>query len=196
MKTISLKELLTIIPDILQYFVSGFIFITVYKNICSKKIDAIIQFISSCVISFTLVSLIRAINSIWFQQVWLNNLWVIVSLSIVLSLVTSILFSKLFVSKWFHRFTVKYFGISPHSSVWRNIVTGDSASFKVYLKGKNFFWIGSLYSYEEKGDNSWFCLHKPIKCDMNGDPIYSQGDNDDAFLAFNIKDVESIEIFR
>lgn len=130
--------LLDIIPDILQYFISGFIFVFIYKILCSKKIELSMQLIMSCVISFAWVSLINAINEIWLHNCHLSSLWVVVSISIILSAIASILFSKLVTSNWFHKKTVKYFGISPHNSVWRNITKSGSSNVKVYLRDKDY----------------------------------------------------------
>jgi len=90
---------------------------------------------------------------------------------------------------------VRVFGVPPHSTVWRNIVKSTGTNLKVYLKDKDFYWLGHLYSYEENGDESWFCLHKPIKYNMQNQMVYNQGDNDGAFLTFRLGDVECIEIF-
>lgn len=57
-----IKDLINNIPDILQYFVSGYIFISVFCWIASKKINLTVQAIWSLAISFTLAPFIRTIN--------------------------------------------------------------------------------------------------------------------------------------
>jgi len=196
MSDINLKEIIAIIPDILQYFVSGSIFVLIYRTVCSKKIEPFMHLVWSCVISFVWVSLIRTVNELWLRFCWLDSLWVVVSISIALSIIVSVALSMVLMSKWFRRLTVFCFGISPHSSVWRNVANGDSAYLKVYLKSKDFYWAGSLYSYEENGNESWICIHKPVKYNNNNTMLYTQGDNENAYLAFNLKDVESVELFN
>ena len=192
---ISIKDIIGIIPEILQYFVSGFIFVFIFKTICSKKIDNTMQLIGSCVLSFIWVSLIKSLNEIIWGSCLLSNLWVIVMISILLSLITSLIFSKIYTSNCFRNRLVKWFGISPHNSVWDNVVNRKATNIKVYLKGKEFYWIGHLYSYEDNGNDSWFCIHKPIKYDQQNQMLYNQGNNENAYLIFKINDVECIEIF-
>lgn len=184
------------IPDILQYFVSGYIFIFIFNTICSKKIEPLMQLIYSGVISFSWVSLIRVLNLIWIKAAWLDNLWGIVFVSIMLSTISSIAISKIYISDWFHTFSVNSFGISPYDSVWRNVAKSkNGAVLKVFLKDKNYYVIGSLYSYEENGNESWFCMYKIEKCNLNHETIYSQSENDGAYFVFKIKDVDNVEIF-
>lgn len=155
------------------------------------------QLIGSCVISFAWVALINAVNKTWLCNRLIDDIWVTVAISILLSLITSLIISGVYLSEPFRKFTVKILGISPHSTVWRNIInSNDGALLKVYLKGKDFYWAGSLYSYEENGSESWFCLHKHAKYNMQNEMIYNQKDNEGAYLTFNLKDVESIEIIK
>lgn len=191
-----MQDIIKIIPDILQYFVSGYIFIFIYKNLCTKKINFSLQLIGSCVISFVWVSLINSVNAIWLDYDALNELWIIVIISILLSIIFSLIFSKIFLSKWFGRFLVHFFDVSPHSSIWRDVINTDGTYFKVYLKGNNdFYWGGSIYNWQENEDENWLCLHKPTKYNMKNEKIYSQGNNKNAYIAMKFKDVESIEIF-
>lgn len=77
---ITIKDIIELIPDILQYFVSGYIFISIFKSICSIRVDTLIQIIYSCVISFSLISGIRNINETWIHAAFLNGLWGLSSL--------------------------------------------------------------------------------------------------------------------
>lgn len=197
MINISLKDIITIIPDILQYFVSGYIFILIFKSICSKKIGATIQLIYSCVISFLFISLINGLNAVWIKSALLNNLWVISILSVFLSAIISVIISKIFISKWFHKFLVNCFGISPRASAFDNVIDcKNGTNIKVYLKDKDFYIVGHLFSFEDNGNDSWYCIHKQQKYNFNNELLYSQEDNENAHLLFNIKEVDYMEIFN
>ena len=123
---IKISEILSIIPDVLQYFVSGYVFLFFYKTICSKKIDSTMQLIGSCVISFSWVALLRAIDELYQGGNLFGNMWIVTAFSIILSVITSLAFSKIFISKGFHRLSVGLFGKTPHDSIWRNIIDSES----------------------------------------------------------------------
>jgi len=193
---IPIKDIIGMIPEILQYFVPGFIFIFIFRSLCSIKIDSSMQLINSCVISFIWVSLINMANEIWWNNCLVTNLWVIVTISILLSTLFSIIFSKIYVSNWFRRSLANWFGISPYSTAWDNIVSKHGTNVKIYLKDKPYYWTGHLYSYEDQGNNSWFCISKPVKRNSTDNKIiYNQGSAEGSYLAFRIGDVECIEMF-
>jgi hypothetical protein len=194
---IDIKNIIETIPEILQYFVSGYIFMTLFTFLASKVVDQSVKLICSCVVSFIWVSLIRSLNSVFIQSHILNSIWVISCLSCILSIICAIVFSKLYTNKNFKRFMVNTFTKTPHETVWRNVVDLETGTnLKVYLKGKDYYILGHLYSYEEKGNESWFCLHCPVFYTIKDNiSIYTQENNNNAFLAFNLQDVDMIEIF-
>lgn len=154
------------------------------------------QMILSCAISFTWVSLIQWLNLVWFKHETLSNIWSMVIISIILSIIVSTAFSIIYLSQWFRNFLIKHFGITSHDSVWKNVAhCKNGANLKVYLKNKDFYIIGHLYSFEDNSNNSWFCLHEPQKYNLNNQLFYSQEGNSNAYLVFNLNEVEFIEIF-
>lgn len=190
-----LKDLIKIIPDILQYFVSGYIFISIFCWIASKKINLTVLLIWSAIISFTLTSFIKAINISFIKLNFLNNIWGISFLSIVLSIILAFIIGKRFRSKKFADKMVGKFGISPYDSIWENIITHKSAYLKIYLKDKNYYFQGSFYSIEDKDDKSWICIKQHQKCNMKDEVIYSQENTTNVNLVLKLSDVDYIELW-
>lgn len=197
---IDIIDIINSIPSILQYFVSGFIFVIIFQFLISRKFKNSTITISSCIISFTWVSLINLLDYLFNKPIF-SNLWFISLFSILLSIVTSILFSKLFLSKKFNKFLVRNYSVTQHESVWNNIIDyQNGTNIKVYLKNQPYYYIGHLYSHEENGLDSWFSISAPMKykeIDCGDDIlIFDQQGNTDAYLVFNLKDIEIIQLFN
>lgn len=157
------------------------------------------QIISSCAVSFILISGIHAIDYTWLH---LNvDTCSVTVIAVICSVVIAPILSMVYISRWFHSFLVKSFGVSPHNSVWRNVIPYNSgANLKIVFKGSSHYYIGHLYSYEENGSDSRFCIQSPmefIKNDAGDDTLcYTQESNERAFLTFNLNDTELVEIFK
>ena len=68
-----------------------------------------------------------------------------------------------------------------------------------YLKGKDYYIIGHLKNYEEKGDNSWLALSAFAKFDRINNKNYNNEpnhmDNNKVFITIRFTDIEYIEIY-
>lgn len=191
----TLKDLINNIPDILQYFVSGYIFISIFCWIASKKVNFTLQIIWSLIISFTITSFINAINISFLKCDFLNNIWGVTFLSIVLSTILAFIFGKIFRNKKFADKIVTQFGISLYGTIWENVITQKSAYLKIFLKEKKYYFQGSFYHIEDKDDKSWICIKQYQKCNMKDEVIYSQENTTNVNLVLKLSDVDYIELW-
>ncbi len=183
------------IPNILQFFIPGYIFFIIFTAAISKKAEGSIRFVFSCVLSFSFIALINAVCSIFGWAI--QDIWVRVAISIGLAVVTSIVFAKLFTSKKCRSLLVTMFQKSPYDSVWRNVLDYETGTnLKVYLKSRPYYIIGHFYSHEENGSDSWFCLNAFVKTDITtNEDLADYSEYNNIFITFHLSEVESIEIF-
>lgn len=184
-----ITNLISQIPNILQYFVPGAFFVIIFTHLCSVQLSSTYKTILSCIISYVCIALINITIA--------PSFWGLVILSVLLSCILGILTSRLFVSKWFKSLLIKTFYKSPHNDMWRNVLSFDKGTnLKVYLKDKSYYIIGHYHSHEEKGNDSWFCLSSHIKYDKDNNEIVNYEEDKNAYITFLVRDVETIEIFQ
>ena len=192
---INLQQIIDIIPSILQYFIPGYIFLTLFNWITAKTQTESQKTIFSCVISFISISIIKTLNSFLFKWDLLNNnIWINVLFSVLLCTATSIPLAKLFSSNMVEKFVNDKFSISLHKEILDSLIN-KSANLKIYLKNKDYYFMGHLDSYSIEKGETMICVKQQIKCDFNDNEIYSQEHNPNAYMLFNLKEVDYIEIF-
>lgn len=184
-----MKETIEYLPEILQFYIPGFIFLSIIIGICQYKISISTKTVISCVCSFIFVSGIRVIGA--------SNIWSVFFIACVVSLVLGITIALLAKSKRFNGLLIKIFGMTVYSDIWDNIYDYDNGTnLKIYLKGKDYYFIGHLKSQENNGKDSWVCISKPQQFEIGTDKkIYGQEENNRAMLVFNLQDVDYMEVF-
>lgn len=165
----------------------------------SKKMDVKNMLIASCVISYTLLSLVSIIRIKWFG--WIPNTAIINSgLSIIIGVLFVCFIVILSQRKWFRKITVKLFHKTLNNDIWRDVFDLEKGSnLKVYLKDKDYYVIGHHKNHEEKGNDSWIALSAFAKFDKETNLNYknepSYLDKKDVIITIRFSDIEHIEIF-
>lgn len=185
-----IKDLLDIIPDILQYFVSGYIFIFLFTSITTKKIDQTISIIFSCVISFLWISFINVV---------IDNpsIWIVTSISCGLSILIAPLFGLIYRSNWFRNIAIKIFCQSPLSSIWDKVIDYKKGSnLKISLKDQQYFIIGHYDCHEKTEEDFWISLSAYIKVNSESKKTIVDFRKDPTkCIVLNSRDIETVEIF-
>ncbi len=187
---IDIIQIIDAIPKILQYFVSGYLFIILFVAVTTKKIDSSIRFIFSCIISFIWIALINAI----FTNI---DIWLIVIISCALSLIFAPVFGRIYISKWFCSILVKFFNQSSLNSIWQKVINYENGTnLKVYLKNQPFYFIGHYDAHEKTENDPWFSVKGYIKYDIETDDVISDyRGHEEIFIVFNLSEVATIEVF-
>lgn len=186
-------------PLILQYIIPGYISIVVFNFALSNKMDIKNTLITSCVVSYLLLSFVSLIRIRWFR--WIPDTAIIISgLSVLIGVVVACLMAILSQRKWFRIVTVKLFHKTLNNDIWRDVFDLENGSnLKVYLKDKDYYIIGHLKNYEEKENDSWIALSSFAKFDkkinkpLENEPNYL--DKNNIFITIRFSDIEHIEIF-
>lgn len=179
------------IPEILQYFIPGYLFIIIFRFLTNKKIEKSIVLIMSCVLSYVFLSLTKS----YCES---TNIFIISAITVIIAVVCGLLFSLIYISKWFSWILVHVFHKTVHDDIWHDVFDFKNGSnLKVYFKDKDYYVIGSYRISEDNGNDSWFAISGYGKYDKEtNDPIENGfiGDNS-VIMTFKLSDVEHIEIF-
>ena len=139
------------IPEILQYFVSGFIFLWIFNFLRTKRnSDVSLLLIGSVVISYVIKNVVDSFGKLELR----DEVLVCLSISTVFAFVAYGLYCKVF--PWILRlFTNK----SINDDLWRDVLDySKGTTLKVFLKNESAFYTGDLMQHEENGLDSWILL--------------------------------------
>ena len=191
-----LKEILNDIPLILQFYVPGFIFLSIFRYLTSKIIkDSQSGVILSVVVSYALISITEILTT--KLNLFKDSVLIKSGITIVFGSVVSIIFALLFRSVWFSKALAIFFNKTPNDDIWMDILDFKKGSnLKIYERGKDYYVTGHHFVNEEKGSDSWFAITAYSKKNFQNDDIIEDHSKDDkAIFVVRLCDVEHIEIF-
>lgn len=170
-----------------------------YNFTASKKLFDKSLIITSCVISYLLLSFVALLKLRYFTQ-FPNTAIFNSALSTLLGIVLTSIVSVTFNTKWFKKISVRLYHKTFNEDIWRDVLDLDNGSnLKVYLKNKDYYLIGHHKNHEEKGNDSWLALSAFAKFDVNTNQIYrnepSYLERNDIYIVIRFSDIEHIEIF-
>lgn len=190
------------IPKFLQYFIPGYWTLVIFKYFCSKKLEAHITNIMSCVISYILLTTVSMLRlSVNIPKIVIPDNEIINSfIAIILGTIIAILISMLFSAKWFSKITVKIFHKTLNDEMWRDVLDLENGSnLKIYLRNEPYYIIGHHKNHEEKGEESWLAVSAFAKYDKNTNKNYNNEpsflDDENVIYTIRFSDIEHIEIF-
>jgi hypothetical protein len=197
-KVSNIIEIIENIPQVLQYFVPGFICVQIFCNLCSKKCSATNITIFSCAISFTFISLVNWISLYYLDE---PNIWLSVGFSIILSTVAGLGVTKLYRSEKFSKFLEKNFSKSQHNDVWLNLLeyTEGIMSIKIIPRDENYYYIGSFVSVGEEDKDSWIIISSYGKFDIETndiDKVVDKRGDKDMLLCIRVDNIKEMEVLK
>lgn len=175
----------------MQYFIPGYLFIIIFRFFTNKKIEKSIILIISCVLSYVFLSLIKAYHEP-------TSLFITSAIAVIAAIVCGLIFSLIYISKWFSWILVHIFHKTVHDDIWHDVFDFKNGSnLKVYFKDKDYYVIGAYRVSEDKGNDSWFAISGYGKYNkITNDPIENGFIGDDSvIMTFKLSDVEHIEVF-
>lgn len=188
------------LPLLLQYVVPGYITIMVVCFGLSKKVNGKNLLIFSCIISYVLISFIALLRIKYLTEIP-NNPMLNSALAIILGFIFVCVIVVISQRNWFKKLTIKLFHKTLSYDIWRDVFDLENGSnLKVFLKDKDYYLIGHLKNYEEKGGSSWLALNAFAKFDKEtnkpciGEPMYL--DKSSVFVTVRFADIDFIEIFN
>lgn len=196
MIAISPKDLIEIFPDLINLFLSGFIFMSVYNWLNNKKTDISVLTIWSLFISFLVEAFYSMIHGFLFNNIVISDSIKIFVYSVT-GLALAFICTQIKRSKLIQRLLYQSNNKSVNDDVFQDIIDYKKPTMlNVYLKSANVYYIGKFCSREELGLDSWIVLINYFSVDKEtNNPVFDpDAENYKSTVAINLRDVERIEI--
>lgn len=193
---ITLHELIKIIPDLINLFLPGFIFMLVYGWMRNKKFDISIFIICGLFISNTIVIFYTTVHKFLFPnynfyEEFKSLVYIVSGLIfpfIAIYLTNTELF-KIVLRKTNHK--------SMHSDIFDDMIDYNKKTMmQVYMKNSKTLYIGTFKFREEKGTDSYIALidYASLNSDTKKTIFHPEKHNLVSSVVINLRDVERIEI--
>jgi len=208
--TINIKDLIDIIPQIMMYFVPGYIAIVIKKYFRSEttkdeKHTVFMSIITSYLIKLLLDIIMYLINGVWFK--FLNGVTTIIlskEIEIISALTGAVIVGfvltilpELRLSIWLRTRIFKTKKI-PYSSVWTSVMNKNNKKWaRVYMKDLDLGYVGKLkeFSLSSEEKEIYLLAYTSFKkSDFSLIDDYSQSNVNSVYI--NCKDIACIEILE
>lgn len=151
---ISIKDLIPIMSDLINLFLSGFIFMYTYNWFNNKKIDISILTIWSLFVSALIKSFYSAIHLFILSNIKIPDAIKIIVYSLT-GLFLAVLFTQLKRIKILNRILYEVNNKSINDDIFDDILDYEKRTMmKIYIKSSDVYYIGRFSFREENGINS------------------------------------------
>ena len=196
MSFINLHELIKIVPDLINLFLPGYVFILVYGWMKAKKYDVSILIVSSLFLSYTISIFYTVVHDIILSDYNFNE-----ALKSLIYISSGLIFSLIIVflqnTKVFKKILRKLNHKALHDDIFDNILDYNNKTIlQIYMKNSPVLYIGSFKVREEKGIDSYISLIEHIAIDSKTkETVFDPEENGlNSSVIINLRDVERIEV--
>lgn len=184
------------IPDLIELFLSGFIFMCIFSFLNNRKYDTS-KFLLWCIfISYLIKHFCILIHSIIIPHVEIRNEIQVLTYSII-GCVLPFVIHIVIQSKPMQCILYKTSQKSINDDAFNDIIDYELPTMmQVYLKNSDIYYIGKFCYREEKGMDSWIVLinYGCITKEENKLVYDPDGSELKSVVAINMHDIERIEI--
>lgn len=193
---ITLNDLIYIVPDLINLFLSGFIFIYTYNWINNIKMDIPILTLWSLFVTALIKSFYSSLHIVALPNMVIND-----SLKIIIYSVTGFLLAIILTyitnMKLFTRLLYKINNKSINNDIFDDIIDYDKRTMmKIYIKSSDIYYIGRFSFREENGADSWISLVEYCCVDTKtNDKLFGPSEKElCSSVTINLNNIERIEI--
>lgn len=193
---INIKDLIYIIPDLINLFLSGFIFMTMYNWLNHKEMNLSLITIWSLFISILVKSICSIAHTFIFVNVKFSDSAKILIYSFI-GLFLSVIITWLRNTKPLRMILYKVNNKSVNNDIFDDVIDYDRrTNMMVYLRNSPLLYIGRFLYREEKGINSYIALiDYACLSTKDGQAIFDPDKSDMlSTVVINLKDVERIQL--
>lgn len=187
---ISIKDLLPLVPDLIDLFLSGLLFLTTYSWLNTKKYDISILVIWSLFISY-IIKTFYGLISFGLSGACVSATY------ITTGVLSAICITFLKQTRFIKDIMVRFNNKSVNDDIFDDVIDYEKRTIMaVYLKNSDIFYSGKFGFREEKGNDSWICLFDYIVVDKeNNEEVYNpEASNLKSSVVIPLSNVERIEL--
>lgn len=189
----NLKELISIMPDLINLFLSGFIFMKLYNWLNAKDENISTFIIWSLFISFLIKSFYTSLHLFICKEII-----IVESIKIIIYALTGVFLAFICTctkkSKRIQKFLFFIYNKSINDNVFNDLIDFKKpTNIKIYLKSSDYFYKGKFCYLEEKGLDSWIVLKNYIKSNksVNSDPEEIVN----SAVVINLRNIDNMEFY-
>lgn len=193
---INIKDLIPIMSDLINLFLSGFIFMYAYNWINNKKIDTSILAICSLFISTLIRSFYSAIHIFVLPNIKIHDAIKIIVYSFT-GFLFAVLLTRIKSTKVFIHMLYIVNNKSINDDIFDDIIDYDKRTMmNIYIKSSDVYYIGRFSFREENGIDSWISLVEYCCVDKKtNNKLFEPAEGGlCSSVAIHLKDIERIEI--
>lgn len=192
---IDIHELVYIISDLINLFLAGFVFMTLYNWLTNAQMDTYVIGIWSLFANTLIKAFYSMIHSWVLVKVDFNE-----SLKILVYVFTAIGLAfaavKVRESDKVKALLGKLDKKTVHKDILADVVDHKKRTMMiVYPKESNVYYIGVFRLHEEKGADSFITLIEYCLCNKDNDKIIRDYSAQKSSVIINLQNVERIELF-
>ena len=190
-------DLIPSIPMLLQYFVPGYLFLSIARFLGSWKISDTTVTIWSIIISYIYSVAITAINAVLPAQITMNT-WECLVAQLLAAVGGAVVMVYIHRSKILSKLLRKINHKSVHSNLWDDMIDYDiGTTVVIKLHGTNNAYCGTITAIEENGLDSWIALTEYLMLDWysHEEIPTPEGPSCIKRLMLSFRDIESVELY-
>lgn len=183
------------ISDLINLFLSGFIFMTIYNWLTNTQMELYLIGLWSLFVNAFIKTFYSALHSIIFIEKDFNE-----SVKIIIYIITSVVMSILCVviynSTVFRNLLIKINKKTVHRDVFEDVIDYKKKTIMyVFMKESDYYYTGEFKLYEEKGHDSYIVLINYMLCDKDTCDEITNSTQEKTAALINLQDIERIELF-
>jgi hypothetical protein len=187
----SFKELFEILPDIINLFVPGYVFLVTYKCfIESENKDFEVTAIDSIVLSYIFQLITELISFVFILSDLIYSI-----ISTVLAFICSIIVVKIRLTTVFKSIFVKIGKTTGNKNIWYDFFDmnrGTRVRFYCKYNNENVTIIGDIKYFEETQDNECNFVVNDYEIEFKDGRIY-KSTNEKNTMIFNTRNITGLE---
>jgi hypothetical protein len=193
---IDLYELIKLIPELLNLFLSGFICITIFNWLANKKMEFSTMTLWSVFTSILIKSCCSLIHSFCLTSIVFSEyskIIIYVLIGCILPFIAILLCKNSYLQKILYKISSK----SVCANIFDDVLDYKKrTTLQVYLKDSNIMYIGTFKFLEENGLDSYIVLIDYASFDKQTKAVIFEPDkhNLHSVAVVNLRDIERIEI--
>lgn len=196
MTIIVIKDLLSIVPDLINLFLSGFIFMVTYNWLNHKKMDTSILTVWSLFISILVKSLCGLLHEIILVNVIFSDSAKIIIYSLF-GFLLAICATWIRKTKLLQKILYKVNNKSVNDDIFDDVIDYNKRTgMFIYLKTSPIVYIGRFLYREENGADSYIALTDYVCLSADdGETIFDPDkSNMLSTVVINLRDIERIQL--
>lgn len=181
------------IPELIELFLSGFIFMCIFSKLNCKEFDISILCLCSLFISHMIKISFSWIHSFIFASYDVND-----NLKVIAYVVTGVILpfiaTYIYKSEIFRKILLKTNSQTVNSDIFNDIFDYDTKTIvQVFLKDSDYYYIGTLILKEENREDAYIALIDYAFMNKNDNNVDHRSDLNNLAL-INLNDVERLEV--